>query len=144
MNSKLIGRILAGLLSLLLVYSASTYILNLDSAAEIAGISPNDLWGRANIRANMGGPMLFVAIVYAFGAIAQRVQFVHVGIFYFLSVIVGRVISMVQDGFSQPNLRGIIFATVMLVINLIAFALMSRGEKQLDTHENSKLVNSHR
>ncbi|MEM7110926.1 MAG: DUF4345 family protein [Chloroflexota bacterium] len=129
MNQKLIGRILVGLLSLLLFYSASTYLLNLDSAASAAGITPNDLWGRANIRANMGGPMLFVGIVYAFGAIAQRVQFVHVGIFYFISVIIGRVISILQDGFSQPNLRGIIFATVMLVINLIAFTLMSRGEK---------------
>ena len=133
MNLKLIGRIIAGLLALLLVYSASTYLFNLDTAAEFSSVVGSDNWGRANIRANMGGPMLFVAVVYLFGAIGGRTKFVHVGIFYFISVIIGRVISLISDGFDPGNMRGIVFAGVMLVVNLVAFFLMDRGDKAAES-----------
>lgn len=77
----------------------------------------------------MGGPLLFVAIIYAFGIFSNRTQFIHVGIFYFLSVIFGRVVSMILDGFDASNMRGIIFAAVMLAINVAAYLLISKGEK---------------
>ena len=77
--------------------------------------------------------MLFVAVVYLFGAIGGRTKFVHVGIFYFISVIIGRVISLISDGFDPGNMRGIVFAGVMLVVNLVAFFLMDRGDKAAES-----------
>ena len=129
MNMKLIGKILAGLLALVVLASAFGYIFNLDVLSESSSVMGVDNWGRANLRANMGGPLLFVAIIFAFGIFANRTQFIHVGIFYFGSVIFGRVVSMIFDGFDASNMRGIIFAAVMLAINVAAYLLISRGEK---------------
>ena len=133
MNMKTIGRILATLLALFVLFNAFGYIFNLDAISESSAVIGDGNWGRANIRANMGGPLLFLAIIYAFGVFANRTQFIHVGIFFFASVIIGRVISMILDGFDSSNMRGIVFAAVLLVINVAAYLLIERGEKAAES-----------
>lgn len=129
MNMKTIGKGLAILLALFVLFNAFGYIFNLDALSESSAILGEGNWGRANIRANIGGPLIFLAIIYAFGVFANRTQFIHVGIFFFASVILGRVLSMVLDGFDSSNMRGIVFAGVLLIINVAAYLLIERGEK---------------
>ena len=69
---KTTARILIGIVALMMVGSGLIYMFNPDAVLSTTQITHDSLFGRANIRANMGGPMVTFGLFLAMGAYWAR------------------------------------------------------------------------
>ena len=126
---KIAGRILAGLVALAMLGNGLAYMFAPEVQIGRTLITPDNIVGLANIRANIGGPMAAFGLLLAIGAIKDRKDLLHpFGLFAMLAI-VARVVGLLVDGFDPLSLRLLVGMIVLFAMTMIAYQLMARGEK---------------
>jgi len=126
MNMFLIGRSLAGIVALFLLFIGLRYTFTPDALTRLTALTANDAFGASNIRA-MGAPMLALGIVTGIGAVKGSYAFLVPAPVYFLMLILTRIVSIASEG-SDPNItRALILAVILFVMAEVAVQITKRA-----------------
>lgn len=132
MNRTRIAQILAGLVAVFLGFLAVRYTFTPDALSSLNQLTPEDAFGRSNIRA-MGAPLLALAILTGLGAATKNFFLLIPAPIYFLAVIFTRIVSILTDGGDPAITRSIILAVVLFVLTEISAQLIKRANTQENT-----------
>lgn len=123
----LISRILVGLIGLLALLGVGPHWFRLQHLPIERGIQALGDAGRANVRADVGGLFLAIALFAFIAAARQNRTWVLAGMVLVGSALVGRIVSLAIDGFG-PRV-GPPIAIEALVVAIFALAYWSWGKK---------------
>ena len=125
---KTVARILIGVVALLMLGNGLVYMFNPDAQLGRTLITPDNIVGLANIRANIGAPMVTFGIFLAIAAIKARKDALLVfGVFAILAII-ARVFGLVVDGFDPLSVRLIVGISVLLAISAASYVMLQKSE----------------
>jgi hypothetical protein len=123
----LISRVLVGLIGLLALLGVGPHWFRLQHLPIERGIQALGDAGRANVRADVGGLFLAIALFAFIAAAKQNRTWALAGMLLVGSALVGRIVSLAIDGFG-PRV-GPPIAIEALVVAIFALAYWSWGKK---------------
>jgi hypothetical protein len=123
----LISRILVGLLGLLTLLPLMQHWFNVDALVAERGLQAVGDIGRANMRADVGGIFLGIAVFALIAAIRQSRTWLLAAILLTGGALMGRFVSLAIDGYSARVGSPMLVEAVVIAIYL--FAYWSWGKK---------------
>ncbi len=125
---KTVARVLPGIIALFLLASGVVYMFNTDAVLSTNQLTPNNAFGYANIKANMGGPFLTFGIFAAIAAIqARKEALLPIGLFFSVAII-GRIFSLIVDGVKAASIRFLIIMIVFLIMTVFSYTTFQKHE----------------
>ena len=112
-----IARVLCGLVALLFIGNGLLYMFN--PAGQLASTmieaTGDGIFGMANIRANMGAPMVTFGILFAMGAaLAEKIP-LRVTMIFLVLAIIARITGLISMGVDGDN------ASIRVLVGLVVF-----------------------
>ena len=98
---KTTARILTGIVAIMMVGSGLVYMFNPDAVLSTTQITFESLFGKANIRANMGGPMVTFGAFLAMGAYKARKEPLLPFMVFASLAILARIAGLAMDGYDS-------------------------------------------
>ena len=125
---KTTARILTGIVAIMMVGSGLVYMFNPDAVLGTTQITFESLFGKANIRANMGGPMVTFGAFLAMGAYKARKEALLPFMVFASLAILARIAGLAMDGFEQAAAGQIGFMAVLLTFVSAGYMLLRKTE----------------
>jgi hypothetical protein len=120
-------RIIVGLIGIMALLGVNSHWFKLDDLASDRGIEAIDAIGRANVRADVGGLFLAIAIFALLAAAKQSRTWLLAVILLVGSALSGRVVSVAIDGYTARV--GPPMATEAVIIAVFILAYWAWGKK---------------
>lgn len=117
----LISRILVGLLGILALLPVIQHWFNVDALVAERGLQAVGDIGRANIRADVGGIFLGIAVFALIAAIRQSRTWLLAAILLTGGALIGRFVSVAIDGYSARVGSPMLVEAVVIAIYLFAY-----------------------
>lgn len=117
----MVSRILVGLIGCLSALSVFQHWFNLDSLVADRGLRAIGDIGRANVRADVGGMFLGIALFSLIAAVKQSAGWLLAAMGLAGSALLGRVVSIALDGSSSRVISPILVEVVVIGIFLFAY-----------------------
>ena len=130
MNTKMIARVLAGLIALVCLLIGARYMFTPVGVLEGAGF-PADVgvMGLSTLRAVVGGAFLMFAIVIGVHSVRDgedmAMRFI---VLFWLLYSVGRIIGMVSDGVVEGPIRSAVPGFVLLLVSIASVVLFAKSK----------------
>ena len=134
---KTTARVLTGIVALMMVASGLLYMFNPDMVLSTTQVTPESLFGRANIRANMGGPMVTFGVFLALGAYWARKDALLPFIVFASLAVLARITGLIVDGFDQVAAGQIGFMVVLLAFVSAGYIMLRKAETHAEVQEYS-------
>ncbi len=134
---KTTARILTGIVAIMMVGSGLLYMFNPDAVLGTTQVTFDSLFGKANIRANMGGPMVTFGTFLALGAYQARKDVLLPFIVFASLAILARITGLAIDGFDQAAAGQIGFMVVLLALVTAGYMMLRKVETQSPVKEYS-------
>ncbi|MEM7029845.1 MAG: DUF4345 family protein [Chloroflexota bacterium] len=125
---KIAARILAGLVALAMLGNGLAYMFVPDVQLSSTMITPDNIVGLANVRANIGGPMAAFGVLLALAAIRARKEPILPFMIFAAFAIIARITGLVVDGFDPFAVRLIVFIGVLLALTATSYTLFRKSE----------------
>ena len=131
MNTKMIARILAGIVALLCLFIGVRYMFAPAGVLEGAGFDPAGVseLGLSTLRAVVGGAFLMFAFVIGVHSVRDgedmAMRFV---VLFWLLYSVGRIVGMVADGVVDGTIRSAVPGFVALLVSIGSVVMFSRSK----------------
>ncbi len=140
--SVTIFRLLAGLIGLFFLVLGLGFMAFPDMSATAFSVQPVTIQGLNAVRGDFGGLFLGLSFFCFLGAATKRWPWLMVPIVFLLLIIVGRLISLSQDGFFAGGARTVILEIILLAL-LITSALVffRKAVVNINSLESSKFLN---
>ncbi len=126
---KIIAKILAGLVALVMTITGIFFLLKPEMAAQSAGLSIENTFGFSSIRGLIGGTMLMTAGFAFYAIFMNRKELLNTTGMIALAWTLGRVISIMFDGMLESSVNGILLSFGMFVFIVISFRLWEKSDK---------------
>jgi hypothetical protein len=116
-----IMRIIVGLIGIMALLGVNPHWFKLDDLASERGIEAIGAIGRANIRADVGGLFLAIAIFALLAAAKQSRTWLLAVILLVSSALLGRIVSVAIDGYVAPVGPPMAIETAIIAIFILAY-----------------------
>jgi|GEM_PF-1331737 len=127
---KTAARVFIGIVALMMIGSGLVYMFNPDAVLSTTQVRPDGLFGRANIRANMGGPMVTFGAFLALGAYRARKDALLPFIVFASLAILARITGLGIDGYDQTAAVQVGFMVVLLAFVSAGYMMLHKVESQ--------------
>ena len=125
---KTVARIMLGLVALLMLGNGLAYMFVPDVQIGRTLITPDNIVGLANVRANIGAPAAAFGVFLIIAAIkAQKEAVLPFAVFAILAII-ARVVGLVVDGFDPLSVRLLAGVGALLVVSAASYVMMQKNE----------------
>ena len=130
MNTKMIARVLAGLVALACLAIGARYMFAPAGVLEGAGFDPNTgELGLSTLRAVVGGAFLTFAITLVMHTVRDGDDtMIRFMVLFWLLYTVGRVTGMIADGVVDNTIRSAIPGVVLLIVSIASVSLFSKSK----------------
>ncbi len=123
-----LARVLAGAIALLFIGFGLVYMFSPEGRLDGIDLEATSNLGLATIRAFVGGSFLtFGILLVMHTVIGQETGALRFAILFLLLSIVGRVVSLIDDGTGNDAIRNLIPVGVMLTVSVTSLALFIKS-----------------
>ena len=126
-----IARVLCGLVALLFIYNGVLYMFAPAGQLASTMIEPtgDGIFGMANIRANMGAPMVTFGILFAMGgALAEKIP-LRVTMIFLVLAIIARIVGLISAGVDGENSSIRVMVALVVFLAVAAFGHQTFGDR---------------
>ena len=131
MNTKLIAKILAGIIALMFLVFGARYMFAPAGILDTAGFDPAgvSVLGLSTLRATVGASWLTFGILIVMHSVrAGEDGAMRFAVLFLLLSVIARIISMVADGVVDGTVRNLVPVSLMLIVSIASVILFSRSE----------------
>ena len=126
---KIVVKVLAGLVGLFILANGLLFMFKPEAVIGHAGISINNEFGMSTVRGLIGGTMVATALMIFMALIKSRFERLHPPVWILIGWTVGRIMSLVLDGFDKNVLlSGVLVSAIMAVILTVAHRVLTKQE----------------
>ncbi|MEL6981307.1 MAG: DUF4345 family protein [Actinomycetota bacterium] len=123
-----LARVLAGVIALLFIGFGLAYMFSPEGRLDGIDLEATSNLGLATIRAFVGGSFLtFGILLVMHTVIGQETGALRFAILFLLLSIVGRVVSLIDDGTGNDAIRNLVPVGIMLAVSVMSLALFIRS-----------------
>lgn len=123
-----VARALAALIALLFIGFGLAYMFSPEGRLDSADLEATSNLGLATIRAFLGGGFLaFGILLVMHTVIGQETGALRFAILFLLLSIVGRVVSLIDDGTGNDAVRNLIPVGIMLAVSIASLVIFRRA-----------------
>lgn len=128
---KTVLKISTGLVGLFILVNGLLFMFKPELVMTHSSVSASNTFGMSTIRGLIGGSMLVTAILTLLGVIRAKYEWLVPASWLLLGWTVGRVVSLVVDGFDKSVLGGgVAISLVMALVLIAAHRILTRKEGQ--------------
>ena len=122
------ARILTGIVAFMMLASGLVYMFVPDLSLGTTQITPDSLFGRANVRANMGGPMVTFGLFLCYAAFKANKQAIIPFLVFASLAILARLTGLALDGFESTAAFQVGFMVALLAATGAGYILFGKAE----------------
>ena len=123
------AQIVLGIVAAILLVLGLRLMFFPDAAQSILALSPDNDFGRSNLRA-MAPPMLMLGIIGGIGAAKSSFAYTLAVPLYFLMLIITRIVTLVVDGSDPGVIRALVLAVVFFAVTEFSVQVFKKAEKK--------------
>lgn len=117
---KIAIKILAALVGVFILANGLAFMVAPELVMDHSAIAAKNTFGMSTIRGLIGGSMVATAILVLVAVIKSKPALLYPAVLILLSWTVGRIVSLIADGFDKSVLAGGIMISLIMAIILIA------------------------
>ncbi len=117
---KTVMKILGSLVGLFILANGVLFMFNPELVMGHSAISANNAFGMSTVRGLIGGSMVATALLTLIAVIKSKIDLLYPAILVLIGWTVGRIVSIIFDGFNAAVLTGGILISLAMALVLVA------------------------
>ncbi len=127
---KAVMKVILGLVGLFISINGAMFMFNPEFVMAHAQLSSDSSFGLSTVRGLIGGSMLMTGSFILVALIKSKFELLIPAVFILLSWTVGRIFSLLLDGFDQSVLTGgILVSLVMAILVIVSYKVLNEKKR---------------